>query len=112
MSLIHNEKTKLTAAALSNIGTGFILGGFVAPVIGISMRGPSPPTEVENHRVQFGLASDGSRLTFSREADPQDVAAMTLLQSYVTFGLPLIALALAGGAFWLTRAKSHKPADR
>lgn len=36
---------------------------------------------------------------------------MTLLQSYVTFGLPLIALALAGGAIWLTRAKSHTAAD-
>jgi hypothetical protein len=28
---------------------------------------------------------------------------VTLLEAYVIFGIPLIALAMAGGALWLTR---------
>lgn len=28
---------------------------------------------------------------------------MTLLEAYVIFGIPLIALAMAGGAIWLNR---------
>jgi hypothetical protein len=40
---------------------------------------------------------------------------MTLLQAYVWFGLPIMALALAGGALWLTRPRQnhhrHTPAE-
>jgi hypothetical protein len=37
---------------------------------------------------------------------------MTLLQAYVLFGLPLIALAIGFGALWLTRPdQRHTPAE-
>jgi hypothetical protein len=36
MSLVHNEQVKLTATALNNVAVGFVVGGFVAPVVGFS----------------------------------------------------------------------------
>lgn len=36
---------------------------------------------------------------------------MTLLEVYVFFGLPLIALAMAGGALWLT-SRDAREMDR
>ena len=38
MSLDENEQTKLTAAAVSNVGTSFIVTGFVVPVVTVSLR--------------------------------------------------------------------------
>jgi hypothetical protein len=29
----HNERVRLTATAISNIGVGFVLAGFVAPLL-------------------------------------------------------------------------------
>ena len=37
---------------------------------------------------------------------------MTLLQAYVFFGLPVIALAMAAGLLWLSsRDERHTPAE-
>jgi hypothetical protein len=36
---------------------------------------------------------------------------MTFLEAYILFGIPLIALAMAGGALWLT-SWSAKKAER
>ena len=33
MSLVHNERTKLTATAVSNLGLAVIVAGFVAPIV-------------------------------------------------------------------------------
>jgi hypothetical protein len=59
------------------------------------------------------LAFNRRRLTFHRKAHPQEADAVTLLQAYVFFGLPLIALAIGFGALWLTRRQDqrHTPAE-
>lgn len=48
MSLIENEQTKLTASAVSNIGTSFVVTGFVVPVVASSLRvSTSPPADLQ-----------------------------------------------------------------
>lgn len=42
------------------------------------------------------------RLSICAQAAGKETQAMTLLEAYVFIGIPLIALAMAGGALWLT----------
>lgn len=37
--MIHNERIKLLATALNNLGLAFAIGGFVAPAISGQLRG-------------------------------------------------------------------------
>jgi hypothetical protein len=40
MSLVHNERIKLLASALNNLGVGAILAGVVAPLVSGTFGGP------------------------------------------------------------------------
>jgi len=42
MHLIHNERIKLLAMALNNLGVGAILAGIVAPLVNGTLRQPGP----------------------------------------------------------------------
>jgi hypothetical protein len=39
MSLVHNERVKLSATYLNNIGVGCFIAGFVAPSISLANNG-------------------------------------------------------------------------
>lgn len=41
MSLIHNERVKLLATGMHNIGLAFIVAGFVAPAVSGQLHGGS-----------------------------------------------------------------------
>jgi hypothetical protein len=41
MSLLHNERTKLLATALNNLGVGAIMAGIVAPVVNGMLGDPA-----------------------------------------------------------------------
>ena len=43
MSLIRNERTKLTATAVSNFGLAVIVAGFVAPLVSLSFSLTTAP---------------------------------------------------------------------
>ena len=43
MSLVHNERTKLTATAVSNLGLAFGVAGFVAPAVSFSFGFAAAP---------------------------------------------------------------------
>jgi hypothetical protein len=42
LSLVHNERTKLTATALNNVAVALIVTGFVVPVVGLGQRTDLP----------------------------------------------------------------------
>jgi hypothetical protein len=46
-----------------------------------------------------------------RRGHPQEAQAVTFIQAYVLIGIPLIAIAMAGGALWLT-SYSRRQLDR
>jgi hypothetical protein len=74
MSLIHNERTKLSAAALNGIAMAAVVAGFVTPLAAVSFGVPGP----------FGR---GVALTL----------ALSLLWLLTGFGLHLLARLLLGG---------------
>lgn len=41
IKLVHNERTKLSATMFNNIATAFLVGGGVAPVLGLASTSPS-----------------------------------------------------------------------
>ena len=41
MSLVHNERTKLLAAALNNVSVATIVTGIIAPIVGFLYGSPS-----------------------------------------------------------------------
>ena len=43
MSLVQNEKTKLSATAISNVGLALIIAGVVAPLVASSFGGAGAP---------------------------------------------------------------------
>ena len=43
MSVTHTEQTKLTATFLNNLALAFIVAGFVAPVVALTLRETTSP---------------------------------------------------------------------
>lgn len=46
MSLIHNERTKLTATLLNSIAAGSIVAGVVAPSVSLTLAESIPPARM------------------------------------------------------------------
>jgi hypothetical protein len=46
--------------------------------------------------------------TFHSEVDLERPEAMTLLEAYVYFGIPVIAVAMGFGALWMSRRESRQ----
>jgi hypothetical protein len=59
MSLIHNERTKLTAAWLNTIAAGSIIAGVVAPSVSLTLVEGVPPVRVFLFSLVWLLAGIG-----------------------------------------------------
>lgn len=58
MFLVHNERTKLTAAWLNGLGTALVAAGFFAPAAAL-LYGLSPPATGLNYMFGLGFGCLG-----------------------------------------------------
>lgn len=112
MSLVHNERTKLTANAVSNLGLAFIVAGVIAPTVSFSLGSTmAANADIITTLTSFAWLLTGAVihwLTSWLERSP----AVTLLQAYLLFGVPAIGLLLALGAVWLVRREGGRERPR
>ena len=109
MSLIDNERAKLTANWLNTLSAGTIIAGCVTPLVAIAY-GLRPGAEPLDRAFIFAvllLDFDWCCLTSSREDDPRKAHGMTLLEAYALFGIPAILLVIGFGSLFLTRPRKH-----
>ena len=102
VSVVHNEQTKLTATALNNVAVATVIAGFLGPIIALRSEGTPRMDEVAIVASVAWLLI-GWIPTLGRPPGSAGAEGMTLLELYVFFGLPLIALGMGFGALWLTR---------
>ena len=62
MSLIHNERTKLTATYLNTAATGFLGAGVVAPIAAavFGLTGPGSPVSTLTLTIGILIPSQGA----------------------------------------------------
>jgi hypothetical protein len=91
------ERTKLSATFLSNFGLAIVVAGFVAPGAAWSFRSATAPQPDSFAIVlSFVWLFDGIRHTFRGKAPLAKVGPMTVLEIYLLFVLPLLALGISG----------------
>jgi hypothetical protein len=66
MSLIHNERRKLTATALNGVAIGTMVAGSIAPLIAVSYGVSGAQSGWYFGVIGFGLVFHGHRITSSR----------------------------------------------
>jgi hypothetical protein len=108
MSLIHNERTKLLAAALNNLGVATLATGILAPTNRVSLRlgrGQHKWLVVHDRRR---LAFGGFGPTFAGVDRSWKAEVVTLVQTYLLVA-PIVLFAAAAGLVWIT---GHGGRDR
>ena len=94
MSLVHNERTKLTANWLNTLAAGIILTGAVAPLVAAIYGLPGPARELHsNNPSGAGLACGRYRPTYNC-AMASSEAEMSWFQFYAFFISPLLVLGI------------------
>jgi hypothetical protein len=106
MSLIHNERVKLLATALNNLGVGAIVAGIVAPTVNGTVGGAA-------HILAWVVF--GTDLIVLAASVARETSHGMSLQTYWLL-VPLIGIGLSGiawGWLFLTRHPAkHHAADR
>jgi len=85
MTLIHNERTKLTAVWLNTLAAATVVAGVIAPIAAVVFVGT----------------------IYSRET-----ARMTAFELYALFGAPLLLFLVGLGMVWLTRFQDERDKPR
>ena len=99
MSMIHNERTKLLATALNNVGVATLITGVVAPTVA-TLYGA---TNVGGDRLWFGW----NRPTLGGAVNYREAQAMTDIQVYMLIA-PLVLLGIgAAAAYWWMHTPNH-----
>jgi len=99
VSLVHNERVKLLATALSNTGVATVVTAIIAPIAGFLY---GSPTAVASRWVvadRSSLVCDRLGPTYYRAGRPRKVETMTDVQLYLLV-VPVVLLALGGIAYW------------
>lgn len=109
MSVISNEQTKLTATAMSDTALAFIIAGLVAPVVSLSLGlSTAPAASTVAVVVSFAWFVAGVALHVFARLLLRRLTPLSILESYVFFGLPLILALIVAGAFWLTKPGQNR----
>ena len=110
MSLIANERIKLTAGWLNTLSATTIATGVVAPLVAIVF---GFPTSASVSVAGFALVCGAwlflrCRPTFCSATRSSKIAAMTWFELYALFGSPLLLLLLVLAVVWLTGLQDNK----
>jgi hypothetical protein len=114
MSLIHNERVKLTAVCLNTLATTTVAAGVIAPVVAVVF---GLPTTVAISPIAFLLVIAAwffarSRPTSVCTAHARETAGMTAFQLYALFGSPLLLLLWALALMWVTGLQDRQDERR
>jgi hypothetical protein len=112
MSLIHNERTKLTANWLNTLAAGIILTGAVAPLVAAiyGLPGPARASYLGNNPSGARLACSRNRLTCNRAMDFAE-AEMSWFQFYAFFVSPVLVLAIGVAVAYVTGRAGNSAED-
>jgi hypothetical protein len=103
VSLIHNERIKLTATCLNTLAATTVATGVIAPLVAFVLGFPAVGTiSGELYTCCTGLDCTRDRPTFAGEANSRETAGMTAFELYALFGSPLLLLIWALLIVWLT----------
>jgi hypothetical protein len=104
VSLIHNERIKLTASCLNTLGTTIVATGVIAPLVAIVLRFPVVGAISWGLYIFAAIAwlVLGTVPTFAGEAHSREIEGMTGFEIYALFGSPLLLLLWAVFIVWLT----------
>jgi len=103
LSLIHNERTKLTANWLDRAGTAAVAIGVIAPIAAAVFGYGNPP--FSTGRLAIGVAFwffTRNRTTSHCEAPLEEATAMNSVEFLAFVGAPLMLLATGVGVYFLT----------
>jgi hypothetical protein len=92
MSLVHNERTKLTANWLDRASTAAITLGVVAPLAAAVFGYPSPPVSAVNLFIGIAVVFGRARPTFSRKTPSREAPTMDAVEILAFVGAPLLLL--------------------
>ena len=110
MSLVHNERVKLTASCINTLATTTVAAGVIAPLAALVFGLPATgavSTGVFAAAVAAWLVL-GAGLTFASEAFAWETAVMSAFELYALFGSPILLLAWALAIVWLTRLQDER----
>jgi len=96
----------LTATALNNVAVAFVIAGFVGPMVAVGYG--SAAMARDGIAILVSMAFHRVHSTFHSEVDLEGPETMTLLEAYVYFGIPVIAVAMGFGALWMSRRESRQ----
>ncbi len=101
MSLVQNERTKLTASCINGVAIAAIVAGSVSPLVTLAYTAAPhlPAWRLGALSVVWILAGIGLHL-FNSTVCPERAEGMTAFEIYAIFGVPLILLGLAWLGVW------------
>ena len=110
MSLIHNERWKLTASWLNTIAAGSVIAGCVTPLVALAYglrTGPEAAPTWIIVMLTLVWISVGVAL-HDGQSHSREIAGMTTLEVFAVFGVPALLLAIGAAALYLSRQNDDR----